>query len=116
MSSFFRITDGKGFAMQFANGWSISVQFGRGNYADNYDERGEYGEDYSAVNQRCGQQGSRTAECAVFNNLRDMVTLPGFMFDDPEYADIVSNRSRSDLVLRLMNWAAEQPEAAKESA
>jgi hypothetical protein len=52
----------------------------------------------------------------VFNNLRDMVTLPGFMFDDPEYADIVSNRSRSDLVLRLMNWAAEQPEAAKESA
>lgn len=32
----FRITESKGFHMQFANGWTVSVQFGPGNYGDNY--------------------------------------------------------------------------------
>lgn len=32
----FRITDGKGFHLTFANNWTISVQFGSGNYCDNW--------------------------------------------------------------------------------
>lgn len=32
----FRITGGKGFHLTFANGYTISVQFGYGNYCDNY--------------------------------------------------------------------------------
>jgi len=35
----FRITDCKGFYFGFDNGWGVSVQFGPGNYADNYDMR-----------------------------------------------------------------------------
>jgi hypothetical protein len=31
----FKITDNKGFHLQFANGNTISVQFGHGNYCDN---------------------------------------------------------------------------------
>lgn len=107
--SYFRITDGKGFSIRFANGWAISVQFGWGNYCDNY---GYPREDYLTANQRCGAHGSRTSECAVFDAAGEMVKLPAFMFDDPEYADIVSNRSTSAQVLQLMNWAAGQTTGA----
>ena len=31
----FKITRGTGFQMTFENGWTISVQFGYGNYCDN---------------------------------------------------------------------------------
>lgn len=31
----FKITDGKGFHLTFANGLTLSVQFGRGNYCQN---------------------------------------------------------------------------------
>lgn len=31
----FKITGGKGFQMVFANGWTVSVQFGSGNYCEN---------------------------------------------------------------------------------
>lgn len=34
----FAITGGKGFHITFENGWTVSVQFGGGNYSDNYDE------------------------------------------------------------------------------
>jgi hypothetical protein len=31
----FRITQGRGFHMEFENGWTVSVQFGKYNYCDN---------------------------------------------------------------------------------
>lgn len=31
----FSITSGRGFKMKFANGWTVSVQFGRDNYCEN---------------------------------------------------------------------------------
>ena len=41
----FRISSGKGFQMTFENGWTVSVQFGNGNYCENRfatdHERGE---------------------------------------------------------------------------
>lgn len=101
MSTFFKISGGKGFYMGFANGWGVSVQFGPGNYADNYGMR--IGQD----DAEAGKQGSSTAECACFNASDDMVKLPAFMFRD-EYRDIVSNRSTPAQVLQLMNWAASQ--------
>ncbi len=109
--SFFRITDGKGFGMKFANGWAISVQFGYGNYADNYDGRVDE-EDYAKRNARLGANGSTTAECAVFNANREMVKLPASVVspgEESDYEDVVTNRSDSTTVLRLMNWAASQP-------
>jgi hypothetical protein len=31
----FAVTQGKGFALTFSNGWTVSVQFGPGNYCEN---------------------------------------------------------------------------------
>lgn len=91
----FKITDGKGFRMQFENGWSVSVQFGHGNYCDNYDRifrnPGE-----------AGEEGSNTAECAVFTPERNFSQPPGFDGDD-----VKGNCTPSE-VLELLNWAAEQ--------
>lgn len=36
-----RITGGKGFRMEFANGWTASVQFGAGNYCEHEFRKGE---------------------------------------------------------------------------
>jgi len=33
----FRSCENRGFHLKFANGWIVSVQFGMGNYCDNYD-------------------------------------------------------------------------------
>lgn len=94
------ITDGKGFAMKFANGYSISVQFGRGNYCDNYSF--DNGSEYPQLNIDAGSAGSSNAECAVIDPSGDLIQLPDFMGCD----DVVSNRSNPDLILKLMNWAA----------
>ena len=40
--STFRVTGNRGFQMQFENGWTISVQFGYGNYCGNYHHPGGY--------------------------------------------------------------------------
>ena len=110
MTSRIRITDGKGFGISFDNGWAVSVQFGYGNYADNYDgPNGQRVDDWREMNRQCGELGSRTAECAVFKPGGEMLErLPDFMFDD-EYHDMVSNRSSVAKVLQLMNWTAKQP-------
>ena len=100
----FRITDGKGFGITFSNGWTISVQFGVGSYADNYKM---YMTDWREANRIAGAQGSRTAECAVINPQKEMVELPKFMFSDGE-PDIVSSRSNVDQVHKLINWTASQ--------
>lgn len=90
----FRITGKKGFHITFANGYTVSVQFGPGNYCDNYGRR--IGHD-DAI---CGEEGSTTAECAVW--AADGNLIPHF--DD----ESVSNRSSPADVLALLNWAASQ--------
>lgn len=97
--------------MEFENGWCVSVQFGYGNYADNYSFQGDPGDDYAERNRKAGDEGSNTAECAVFDSAGEMVTLPDFMFPPDSAADIVSNRSTPAQVLQLMNWAASQAKA-----
>ena len=90
----FRITGGKGFHITFDNGWTVSVQFGPGNYCDNYDENDH---------EKAGAQGSTTAECAVWGPDKKIVSAPDW---DEE---TVSNRTRANDVLELMKWAASQP-------
>jgi hypothetical protein len=89
----FRITGGKGFHMTFANGYTVSVQWGPGNYCDNYNER------ISQV--KCAETGSSTAECAVWGP-------NGNMIEYGEWENTVSNRSTPADVLALLNWAASQ--------
>jgi hypothetical protein len=91
----FSITGGKGFHITFANGFTVSVQFGPGNYCDNYHDR------ISPENAvRAGEEGSNTAECAVWSPTGDLIPH----FD----GESVSNRSTPAQVLELLNWAAAQ--------
>ena len=90
----FFITGGKGFHITFDNGYTVSVQFGPGNYCDNYDR--QIGRD----EERCGKDGSATAECAIWDKSGKMI--------DSWDGDTVSNRSTPAEVLALLNWAASQ--------
>ena len=60
MSAGFTITGGKGFRLTFANGWTISVQFGVFNYCEHHDSGYVYGDEAKADMWR-----SRDAEIAV---------------------------------------------------
>lgn len=90
----FRITDKKGFHVSFANGYTVSVQFGPGNYCDNYDRRIRNDDEIS------GQDGSNTAELAVFSPERKLIPLPG------RDGDNVAGYQTPEKMLELMNWAA----------
>lgn len=98
----FSITHGKGFQMTFANGWTISVQWGPGNYCDHYDAHTGGGE-FMKLETQCGAEGSRTAECAAIDPNNELVKHPG------SREDTVSARRTPDEVLELMNWVAKQP-------
>jgi len=90
----FRITGSKGFHITFENGYTVSVQFGPGNYCDNYNT------EISSV--QAGERGSETAECAVWAKDGKMIEHPDFGGGE------VSNRSTPAQVLSLLNWAAKQ--------
>ena len=45
----FETTERKGFCVGFANGWCISLQWGRGNYGDNYEAEYEAGKAYQST-------------------------------------------------------------------
>jgi len=90
----FKITGKKGFHVEFANGFTVSVQFGPGNYCDNYNM--QIGEEETLA----GSKGSANAECAVWGNDGKMID----MFD----GGTVSNRSTPAQVLALLVWASAQ--------
>lgn len=90
----FKITKGRGFNVTFRNGYSVSVQFGPGNYADNYNM--DYDNPYAA-----GEKGSSTAECAVWGPV-------GGMIEYGEWGDTVGGHMTPVEVLELLNWAERQ--------
>ncbi len=91
----FSITSGKGFHITFSNGWTVSVQFGHGNYCDNYDRLND-------EQVTLGKEGSSTAECAVWN-------LDGHLFAHPLFdGNTVGAYMEPAQVLELMNWTASQ--------
>lgn len=92
----FVITHQKGFHIEFANGWCVSVQFGPCNYCDNYDAV------IGVDEEKCGEQGSETAEAAIINPDRDLVEHPLFN------GDTVGAYLTAEQVLELLNWAARQ--------
>jgi hypothetical protein len=85
----FYITGGKGFHVVFRNDWTISVQFGPGNYCDNYD---------APINSEgfksAGERGSMTAEVAAWGPDGNMIDFGG---------DTVLGRQSPEQVLALMN-------------
>lgn len=100
----FRITGKKGFHITFENGYTVSVQFGPGNYCDHDDRRVGYDDlDKVLGPEMCGVKGSTTAECAVFAD--DNELLEHSLFD---VGDTVGRYLTPVQVLELMIWAAAQ--------
>ena len=62
-----KITGGKGFQMTFENGWTVSVQFGYGNYGDNYNMSDFRGYEFEARDREAGKRGSSQAEIAAWD-------------------------------------------------
>ena len=91
----FSISDNKGFQITFENGYSVSVQFGPGNYCENKDLPYNHGEEVPMSN---------TAETAL-------ISPDGFV----EYRgdDVQGHMSPKD-VLELLNYAEGLPTYGEE--
>ena len=73
-----RITNGRGFQLVFANGWTVSIQFGPGNYCENRDmEFGQSSDEYNASQRKAGEQGCGTAEIAAWPWQGELVSFGG---------------------------------------
>lgn len=90
----FRITGGCGFHITFENGYTVSVQFGGGNYCDNHDLGGEEW-------RKAGEKGCVNAECAVWPGEGDLLQLKG-------WSDTIIGWQEPEDVLKLLKWAARQ--------
>lgn len=98
----FGITGGKGFFLQFANGWSISVQFGPGNYASCEGGRwGSYGGPQKAAAEG-GLWSANSAEIAVFlPESRQTAEVCGRFLTGID-GDDVSGWTSADAVAKIM--------------
>ena len=90
----FKITNGKGFHIKFANGFMMSVQWGPGNYCDNY------GMDYSETRE-AGERGSKVAEIAVFDHKNEWYPVDG--------SDVTGHMSPDDVLALMVKIAAIKP-------
>lgn len=93
----FKITDNKGFHLSFDNGITVSVQFGRGNYCDNYTVGGWEGP----------VEPSSNAEVMVWDREGKTLPIPSAEGEIPENADVVGYQSAND-VARIINHFARQ--------
>ncbi len=93
----FKITSGKGFHITFENGYTVSVQWGAGNYCENYDKNTFTEEEQF----KTGEEISFTAEIAVWASDKKMIKMPG-------WDDTVKGWCSPKEVLKLMNWASKQ--------
>lgn len=79
----FSITDGKGFQITFENGCTVSVQWGPGNYCDNY------GAEYASQRGKLQWQ-STTAEVAIL--------LPdGKFYRVQEHDDVIARQTPEEV-------------------
>jgi hypothetical protein len=85
----FRITDNKGFQIKFDNGYTVSVQFGPGNYGSNYN--------LSMLENMGKPMTALSAETALLD--------PDGNFVEYEGDDVQGHRTAKD-VLELLNYAS----------
>ena len=79
----FKITDSKGFQMTFENGYTISVQFGPGNYCDNHSLEWDAPQKTNI--------SSNTAEIAVFDPDNNFVRID-------EHDDVIGHLTAEDVL------------------
>jgi hypothetical protein len=63
----FKVTMGKGVYIQFANGYSISIQWGCSNYCENSSKFPPTGVDYQDHQKKVGKDGAAHAEIAIMD-------------------------------------------------
>jgi hypothetical protein len=104
MSKNIAICAGKGFHMTFNNGYGISVQFGWGNYSDNYDAQPSDVLDFIALlresNINLGREGSNTAEIAILTPNGDLLDM------QDEWGDDVKGYVEPNEILKWMNYTS----------
>lgn len=93
----FTITQGKGFHIKFANGYTASVQFGPGNYCNN-----KYAEPFDRTKFN---NTSEDAEIALFDPQGNFVRLS-------TYDDVMGHCTPEEVITFLHN-AATNPEALR---
>jgi hypothetical protein len=93
----FRITGSRGFHITFENGVTVSVQFGGGNYGDNYDE--PIGEEPKRKILE-----SATAEVAVWDKANNWILLE---YSGDAGGGILGWQTPAQ-VLAILNWAAQR--------
>lgn len=94
----FSITEHKGFRMTFENGWSISVQWGPGNYTSKRDT--PEGNDWEAP-AKARFWSAPNAEIAIFDDKGNFHRPEG-----EKWGDDVAGWQTPDQVLFYMNYAA----------
>lgn len=103
----FKITQGKGFHIAFENGYTVSVQFGYGNYCDNKHASppDTTSKGYEYHQKTLGETGSSDAEVAVWNPEGDMICAK-------EYGECGSDTVAGWLlpaeVVKVLVWAESQ--------
>ena len=98
----FRITDGRGFQMTFANGWTVSVQFGPGTYCENRSFASlASGESFDRAERAAGKQGSATAEIAAWDKNNEWFRFPN--------NNTVMGWVTPDDVIKFINEIASKP-------
>ena len=93
----FKITAGKGFQVTFANGNTVSVQWGYGNYCDHH--FGTVDGDFETQQRLYGERGSHTAEIAGLD-------ADGEWLHPDSWGDDVKGYCTPEEVLEFMNWIA----------
>lgn len=92
LTSQFRITRKKGFHIQ-AGDYTVSVQFGPGNYCEHYDAAIGHDE------ERCGKDGSMDAEVAFWKRTGDD---HGLISMEPLYGDSIAPRRSASQVIGML--------------
>jgi hypothetical protein len=95
----FRSVSNKGFQVTFENGWTVSVQFGSGNYCDARDYSLPFGAEQGKSEHEC-----KSAETAVWGPDGKFVQP---LWHDQQNDDVQGWQSPAD-VLKLMAWAADK--------
>jgi hypothetical protein len=95
----FAILDGKGFHVSLPNGWTVSVQFGPGNYCEHY-----HGNLAWDAPQKSRKWESRQAEIAAWNSAGEWFKFPS--------GDTVEGYQDAASVLKFINKIANKKPVA----
>lgn len=95
----FKVTDGKGFHIEFENGITVSVQFGAGNYCQNYNSR-------ETVLQTGGNMTSMDAEVAIWDKEGNWLAREYVkeVLEEKPMDTVLPRQTVSD-VMKILAWA-----------